>query len=151
MPEITFDEERADSIRHEIEPLLKENWSAVSVSYPTSRLKPDFDLYLLLAEQGAIRIFAARSDGALVGYAVVLVNAHPHRVDDIVGTIDTVFVLPEFRAGGTAGKLFRLIEGRLKTDGVLSLTAVARDKHFADWLRIAAGYEQVETVWERTL
>ena len=147
---LIFSLETAHAVRDEIVPLLAENWKAVRDSYPESKLRPNFALYLALEDNDTLRVFTARMNGILVGYVVVVLVQHPHRIDDRVGTVDTMFILPEFRFGGTALRLLRFVEKTLKDNGTCSLTMVAHSQLIERWLR-QVGYRQTETVWERAL
>lgn len=146
----TFSIEKARDIKDEIQPLLVENWKEVQAGYPNSKLQPRYDLYYGLEDAGALRIIVSRMDGILVGYVVVILTTHPHREADLVGAIDTVYVLPEFRFAGSAAKMLHFVEDTMRDQGVYSLTMVARDKKVERWAGII-GYRQVETVWERRL
>lgn len=145
-----FHVEHLRDLEQEAAPLLARNWSEVADSYPGSALKPDWDTYRLLEDSGALRIVTARVDGKLVGYAAVLVHTHPHRVDDRVGTVDSLFVLPEYRSFGTAAGLLEEAQKQLKEDGVASLAIAARSPKVARWLDMSH-FRKVETIYERSL
>ena len=147
---LTFSVAKARDIKDEIQPLIVENWRDVQAGYPDSKLQPRYDFYYDLEDAGALLIIVARMDGILVGYAIVILTAHPHRSADLVGSIDTVYVLPEFRFAGSAARLLHFAETTLRDQGVYSLTMVARTKLVERWAGII-GYRQVETVWERRL
>ena len=142
--------EDARVIKDEIAVILEENWRAVGHAYPDSKLRPDIDLYLTLAGHGVLKLFTVRVAKQIVGYAAVLLSRHPHRMDDLVATIDSIFVLPDFRGGGVAARLLQRIENDLRALGVSLLAIGARDDRFERWLRLAH-YARVETVWERRL
>lgn len=147
---LQFGTEKARDLKDEIQPLLAENWKDVQGGYPDSTLGPKYEFYFGLEDAGALRIFTARVDGRLAGYAIVFLTTHPHREDDLVGSIDSLFVLREFRHSESAKRLLHFAEETLRVLGVYSLTMVARYKRLERWLGMA-GYTQVETVWERRL
>lgn len=149
---VTIQLERAALVKDEIAPVLAENWLEVASSYPKSRLKPDVDLYLHLDTAGIVRIYTARLDGIIIGYAVILLMAHPHRTEDLVATVDTLFVLRAYRGGGMAGKLLHQVECQLREAGAKSIAMAGRvgELTLARWLGMA-GYRAVETVWEKGL
>lgn len=146
----TFQHERAASILDELTPVLAESWRTVQPSYPNSKLKPDVKLYLELDASGVLRIITMRVDDILVGFALLLIVTHPHRMDDTVATIDTLFIMPAYRNDSAAVLFIRFMEHWLRERNTYSLTASARDSNFARWLRMA-GYPQVETVHEKVL
>ena len=150
MHNLRFAMESARDVAAEMEPLIRENWKTVESSYISSKLQPDIDLYLSLAEKDALKVFTARKNEFLVGYALVLIMRHPHRIGDLVGAVDTIFVMPEFRGGGSASALLRFVESQLKGLGVCLLSIIARDARIERWLKFA-DYRQVEKVFERRL
>lgn len=145
---LTFASEQAAAVRPEIYPLLQENWKEVTESYPDSVLKPNFEFYLALGER--LRLFTARVDGMLVGYVVVMVIQHPHRTNDTVGAIDTMYVLPVYRTSGRPKSLLRFAEDSLRDEGVKYLTFSVRTSPHERWLR-GLGYRHTETIMERKL
>jgi GNAT superfamily N-acetyltransferase len=150
MDDTRFATELARNVQSEIAPIVEESWKELKDSYSSSKLRPDVALYMRLEEQGLLKVFTARHDDMLVGYALVLVMAHPHRTDDLVGAVDTIFVLPEFRFGGTASRFLHYVEAQLKLMGVCLLSIVSRDARIARWLQFSA-YKPVEQVYERRL
>lgn len=143
-------EENPRDIKDELMPLLEASWETIKSSYPYSQLKPDFDMYLRLLDADMLKMFTARFDGALIGYALVLLTTHPHRADELVGTIDTIFVLPNFRSRGTADRLLHFVEHTLRMLSVCSIAIASRDDRHERWLKFM-GYQHVETILERRL
>jgi hypothetical protein len=148
--DLRFAMESAADLEHEIAPLVTENWRSVEASYSSSKLRPNVALYVSLSDQGILKLFTARHDALLVGYALVLVMQHPHRVDDMVGAVDTIFILPEFRFGGTASSFLHYVETQLKLLGVILVSITVRDARVERWLRFSS-YRPVEQVFERRL
>jgi GNAT superfamily N-acetyltransferase len=146
----TFHVERLSDLEQEGRPLLEMNWAEVAGGYPGSALRPDWETYRLLEASQALRIVTARVEDKLVGYAAILVHAHPHRTDDRVGTVDSLFVLPEYRSRGTATGLLEEAQAQLKRDGVVSLAVAARSEKIARWLDMHR-FRKVEMIYERSL
>jgi len=146
----TFQHERAAPILDELTPVLAESWRTVQPGYPNSKLKPDVSMYLELDASGVLRVITMRVDDILVGFALLLVMTHPHRMDDTIATVDTLFIMPAHRNDAAAVLFLRFMEHWLRERKTYSLTVAARDSRFARWLQMA-GYSGVETILEKVL
>lgn len=134
----------------EIAPLLRLAWGEANSALSYS-LAPNMDLYCGLEERGALRLFTARVEGALAGYAIVFIAPRPHNAEKLVGVLDVIFVHPDHRQRGVAGGLLRFAEAGLKAAGAGTMSLGARDDRFARWLRITGGYHYAETIYEKEL
>jgi GNAT superfamily N-acetyltransferase len=148
--EFAFSIEAAQTLIPEIEPLVQENWESVARDYPMSRLNPNFGFYVALQESGQLRVFTSRQDGVLVGYALVYIIAHPHRADDLVATIETIFIKKHARSSGHAANFLAHIEDELRMMGAVMLSLGSRNERYDRWIRMR-GYHLAERVWERSL
>ncbi len=145
---LTFSEENIGDLRDEIAPLFQEHWKVISDAYPASELRVNWDFYTELGN--SLRLFTARFDGVLIGYAMVFLLKHPHRSLDVVATVDAFYVVPEYRFGGTANKLLNFAEESLKKIGASFLDFAVRDAVHKRWLGFL-GYKQTEVLMERAL
>ena len=150
MHSFTLLDEDPRDIKDELMPLLEASWATMKGSYPYTQLKPNFDVYLGLLDAHMLKLFTARFDGGLVGFALVLLTTHPHHEDDLVGTLDTIFVQPNFRSRGTADRLLQFVEHTLRTLNVRTIVIASRDDLHERWLKFK-GYQRAETVLERRL
>lgn len=150
MPEPTFRHELAADILDELTPVLAESWRAIQDGYPRSKLKPDVAMYLELDKAGVLRILTMRVDDILVGFMLLLTMTHPHRMDDAIATVDTLFIMPAHRSSGAATRFLIFAEQWLRERNTYSLTISARDAHFSRYLQIS-GYPSVETIHEKVL
>lgn len=150
MPEYNFQVEPAQDLVHEIDPLLHEGWSTVKDDYPTSRFNPNYAFYVAAQQAGSLRIFTSRAKGKLVGYALVYLIVHPHRADDIVASVETLFIRPSARGAGHAQNFLGYIENELRMIGASWLCCLSRDQRYDRWLAMR-GYRPSERVWERSL
>lgn len=64
--------------------------------------KPDVELYQLIEQAGAMRMFGAFSENRLIGFINLLVTRNPH-YSAILGTIESIFVQKEERSNGGVG------------------------------------------------
>ncbi|MDO5531056.1 GNAT family N-acetyltransferase [Sutterella sp.] len=70
-------------------------------------LRPAWRMYRDLDAIGlSFGLIARDADGLPVGYALVIISPHPHAVDRLFATNDTIYVTPSARALGVGGQLF---------------------------------------------
>lgn len=92
--------------------LFEAHWSEISDHKHLKILKPDYEMYRLMEEDGEIRIFTVREDeGKLVGYFVTFIQSHIHYEDCIYAMNDILYLHPDHR-GGTTG--YRMIKEALR-------------------------------------
>lgn len=116
-----------------------------------AELNVDWDRYCDLDIAGKLATFVARRDGAIVGYAVFIVQHHIHYSHALVAANSAVYMTPEARAGRVVLKLLRYSEMGLKAQGVRKVYYhVKREKDFGRLLE-HLGYRDVERMYARTL
>jgi GNAT superfamily N-acetyltransferase len=99
--------------------LIRRYWDCEGIA-GFEALRVELVLQRLLAEPALGLIWVAESQGALVGYLiVVLVMSVEHR--GLMGEIDEFFVLPEARSRGTGSQLLRAAEAALVRRGCVRL------------------------------
>jgi hypothetical protein len=114
-------------------------------------LQVDWARYCELDAAGKLATFVARRDGALVGYAVFIVQTHIHYADALVAANSAVYMVPEARAGRVVLKLLRYSEIGLKAQGVRKVYYhVKREKDFGRLLE-HLGYRDLERMYARCL
>lgn len=107
------------------------------------------DAYLMLEKTGMLRVFTARDDGELIGYAVFLVQPQIHHLGVNAAHNLAVYLKPSYR-GGTLG--FRLLS---ECDRMLSDEAPIEIlwgvTPFRDYSRALKrlGYSEQETIYTR--
>lgn len=139
--------EKASDIIEEIKPLLQLHWREVA-HYEDIPLDPDYDTY---RRSTALRVFTARKDTALVGYAVFAVGRHQHYRTCLQAVQDIVFVDPRDR-GGVGRQLVRAAEEQFRKEGVQVVYQHQKIAHPAlgELLR-SEGYEPIEVLWAKRL
>jgi GNAT superfamily N-acetyltransferase len=95
-PRFEFARESVADVMDEIRPLLEQHWKEIA-HYPDIPLDPDYGRYRTLETLGLLRIFTARHDGQLVGYAIYAVNFSLHYRNSRQAQQDVLFVLPAYR------------------------------------------------------
>lgn len=133
--------------QHEVEPLAREEWA--ESGHPTDLLCIDWDAYAALENRDALRFFAARAEGRLVGYAVVLLFVPLTLKGSQSAIIDSIYVAKEARGIGI--RLLSFVESCLREDGVDRLIASSSAKNPIDALLTRRGYVEIETKFERKL
>lgn len=73
--------------------------------------------YEQLDAEGKLQIIVARCGGAMVGYALVVIQRHPH-YDTICGFEDSYWIAPAFRRGWNGVRLIRRSREELAKRGV---------------------------------
>lgn len=151
MPDMMFSVEPVSSVESEIQPLLHEHWALISSDYSRSTLSPNLEMYRQFNEAGAMKLFCVRYDGYLVGYSTVFIAPHPHRSQELAGTVDAFYINRDYRSGGTAAAFLQYVEMVLKHMDVATIGLAVRDPLVARWFRVAGHYRPVETIMERSL
>lgn len=148
---VEFAREDVKTLASDIAPLLRRNWDEIHRDVPQYKLAPNLDVYCELEDRGCLYLFTARDAGVLIGYAVVAIAPRPHAIDELIGAIDALYVLPEHRSNGVAFKLLTFMQDQLKAVGVNTLAAGSRDPRIIRWMRTSCGFHYAETLLEKAL
>jgi hypothetical protein len=81
-------------------------------------LMPDYEAYGRLCVAGLLKCIVARSDKALIGYALFIVQPHLHYSTCKTAFEDIYFLRKDQRQGRTGIRLFQFAEAALREDGV---------------------------------
>lgn len=131
----------------ETAPLVEAHYREIAWRQDVIPLDPDYDRYAAGDTTGAIRIYTARQDGELIGYAVFIVNPHLHYKTTLWAMNDVLYVA-EGRRGYRAGsKLLRYAEADLRANGVKVMGLHIKDLHNWGSLAKILGFERVESTW----
>ena len=104
--------ETYDRIVNDVKPLLTAQYDETA-TYKDIPLDPNFTFYAQANEYGLVRFYTARDDGALVGYAVVVVNKRHSQYDHPWATSNLFWVRPDRRGSGVGRGLVRFIKENL--------------------------------------
>lgn len=119
------------ALKAEVEPLLLEHWRELA-TYPDLPLAPDWGFYDRLDSVDMLRIYTARVDGALVGYAVFFVKPHVHYATSPAWAFnDIVWLHPKFRNWGVGRQIAEFWERDLRDQGVAVVHVEAKIAHQA--------------------
>ena len=142
-----FAHENVKAVWDEIMPLLHENHADTAL-YKDIPLDPDKNVYLSFDLAGFLRVYTARIEGVLVGYAVFVVTPNHRYRSMLVAQQDVFFVKKENRGFGPA--FVRWCDARLVEAGVTCIARSTVPKYDFSPLLGRMGYEIAETsYWRR--
>ena len=88
------------------------------------RLSPQWDIYRILEEAGHFHIIGAFEGERLVGLMSVISQVMPH-YGAVIATIESIFVLRDYRKTGAGIVLLRAAAAHAKETGAVALLATA--------------------------
>jgi GNAT superfamily N-acetyltransferase len=147
--EITFQEEGFDAVDEHFFDLFQQHYEEIAWRKDKIKLNPDMEKYKLLADQGLAKMYTARENGELIGYAIWFIVRHMHYKNTLKAMNDILYVAPEKRGGMLGVNLIRHCENELIRLGVHTIGM--HIKKSLDWGYIAErmGFEPVETLYEK--
>lgn len=148
-PKVSFRRESPKQIWEEILPLLQEHFVEIA-TYRDIPLSVDQDVYDRAEEAGVLRVYTARIDGDLIGYACFLMRPNPHYSGSIQAVADVVFISEAYRRGRLGLQLLQFADNGLTADGAQVIYHHVKLAHPAlGRLLEHMGYEPVETIYVR--
>lgn len=118
MHKLGFQEESFHAVVEEIVPLLRDHYDELTLHKDVVQLDPDWRLYEALHRDQMLRIYTARDDDVLVGYAIFFVNYHPHYRQLLRAVNDVLFLAKDYRHGSTGLRLVAFADQALVDLGV---------------------------------
>jgi len=107
---IVYAVEQLSQWRPDAEPMLPKHYEELA-TYKDVPLDPEWPHYERGEANGVLRIYTARDDGALVGYALfVFIWKHPHYRTISLASNDILWVKPDSRGAGIASGLADFFE-----------------------------------------
>jgi hypothetical protein len=140
-----------DSIKDEIQLLIKRHYAELTLDKDVMKLAPDWDRYNELNSLGKLSIVAAYDGEKMVGYSVFFLNEHIHYKNNIIANNDVLFLAPEYRLGMTGIKLIKYSEMILQQLGVSKV--IWHVKMARDFRRLLhrMGYQDEDIIVGRAL
>lgn len=151
-PRAVYARESIAEVVDEIKPLLIAHYEEIA-HYLDIPLKPDYQRYIQAETAGLLRIFTARVDGELVGYAIYLLMHHLHYSDSLQAHQDILYLAPDHRRGGTGMRLIRHADCALAEEGVQVVVQHVKaraDLNFGPLLE-RMGYELMDHIYAKRL
>ena len=148
---ITYQQEALVSVIKDVTELARLDWEEINHDNEAYPFDPDWDLYALLEDNGALSIFTARDDGKLVGYFSVVKSPNPHSKGKFIFCNDAIYLHKDYRKDFVGVKLFKFVEECLKSDGSTNLQVVFTDRYDITSLLNRLGYSRIEIKFEKRL
>lgn len=115
---ITFATEAWGTAWKASEPLWLKHWEEVGRDKERMPLDPDLLKCQKLADCGALHIMVGRDAGRVVSYYAAVVDTLLHYRTVLAANVDLYYILPEYRRGRNALRMFQAAEALLKARGV---------------------------------
>jgi GNAT superfamily N-acetyltransferase len=146
---ITFQRESvSEVVAEEVAPLLSAHWREIA-HYQDIELDPDWEFYRTAP---FLRLFTARDEGTLVGYAVFMVARNKHYQASLQAVQDVLFVLPEYRGCTVGYRLIKFSDAQLKAEGVQVVYQHVKSAHRQMCRALDhQGYELVDLIYAKRL
>ncbi len=144
--------EKASEVFDEIKPLLRDHFQEIA-HYPDIPLNPAYSQYFAAELHGQLRIFTARVQGKLVGYAIYFVRPSLHYQDSLQAQQDVLYLAPEYRRGKIGTELIEYADYELRCEGVqvvIQHVKAKKELNFGPLLK-RIGYELMDELWTRRL
>lgn len=118
----TYQVESWETYSRDAPPLWQLHWSEVALDQEVIPLEMDLERYAALDQAGILHIVTARMGGqSLVGYWTGLVMPHLHYASTLHCLTDLYYILPAWRRGARALRLFGEAHRSLKARGVVKV------------------------------
>lgn len=143
---LAFARENIAGVVAEIRPLAVAHHREVG-EYPDIPIELDLGRYQAAESIGALRIFTARREGKLIGYAVFFVQANAHHRQSLQAALDGIFLAER----GEGFRFIRWCDDELVSEGVeVVLHAVKASNDYGRMLE-RIGYTIMDHVYSRRL
>lgn len=144
---IAFARECVSDVEAEIRPLLDAHYAEIA-HYQDIPLLPDWAFYRAAK---TVRVFTARDQGDLFGYAVFFVAPNRHYTSSVQALQDILFIHPDYRGALLGRRFIDWCDQQLKAEGAQVVYQHVKKAHDFGPLLKSIGYEEVETIWARRL
>lgn len=132
-------------------PLLKKHYAEIA-QHQDIALDVDIDMYRRVEDADMLRIYTARKDGKIVGYATFLISKNAHYRGSLQAKQDVFYVDPSHRGIFIGPKLIAYADAMLTVDGVQVVYHHQKLAHPTLGVLLAReGYEHVENIWGKRL
>lgn len=131
-----------------ISQLTKKHYDEIA-NYKDIHLDIDIEQYLKIQSVGMLRLYVARVDYNIVGYAFYFIKNHLHYKKSIQAFQDCIFIDPDFRGFGK--EFIFWCENQLEKDGAeVVYIPVNRNHDFGNALK-KLGYQHIDDVYGKRL
>jgi hypothetical protein len=141
---------KIDEIRDQITSLLHDHYKEV-IEYKDTLVNPNWEVYKILENSGALVIFVAEKDSKVVGYNCYIIQPLPQNVDQIIAQTEAFYLSPGCRGGRNSYRFLQFSENRLKELGADIIVAGVIPKRDYSSLLLHLGYTIAETLYSKRL
>lgn len=136
--------------------LAERHWNEVGYDKDLLKYNPNWPQYKAMEDQNILRWMALRIDGALVGYASVIITQSLHDRDVCCAIVQDFYLAPEHRKGFAGVKIFWVLETQLKALGVKHIAAAERimtapEERSTSKLFEYLGFHSDERIWTKSI
>lgn len=139
--------EQADTLQG-----LLEDYGRESAVCELGAPAPSWPIYYKMEECGGLAAIGAFSPEGLVGMALILIYGLPHYSGRCVAAMESLFVSPKYRRGGTGMKLLKEAEQHSASRGAIALLVSAPEgSRLAEVLGRTSGYRCSNRIFTKAL
>ena len=131
--------------------LLKLHWEEVAPYKDIFTINPELTRYHFLEENGNLCVVAARDEGKLIGYIVMIIAPHHHYQHILAANDDLHFIHKDYRRGGLGSQMFKFVEEEMKKLGVKFIAMRTKVSHDHGKLFTHLGYEAMDVIYTKKL
>lgn len=112
---------------------------------------PDLEGYKRLEANGVLHVLGVFYGDMVVGFAGLLVTPVLHFQGRLIGTLESLFVSPGYRAGGTGTALLRAVEDLARSRGAVGLYVTSPADGRVAAILPRSGYRETNRTFYRGL
>lgn len=145
---IEFSQERLSDVWDEVMGIAREHWYETEEYRHGQEFNPDKERYLSYSEIGFLRLYTARSQGVLIGYAVMYISPSMH-TQKMIATEDTWFLKTDYRRGRNAIRFYNYVESQVLKHGVVEIMMSAKLVNSSGKIMEYLGYSHVANSYSK--
>lgn len=135
----------------EVMPLLELHYHEIA-SFKDIPLAPDFTAYKQREADGLLRVYTAREDGKLIGYACFFFARNLHYSTSVQAVQDVLYIDPGQRGRGFGPEFLAFCDAALAADGAEVVFHHVKEAHPALGILLSRmGYGATERIWAKRL
>lgn len=138
-------------LRPRLEPLLLAHRQEMPTARHAPVPAPDWEKYYRLDAVGRLILIAVEDGAELVGYCSCILSSLQHDKDMTVAVNDAIYLKPERRGAGVAGRLIEFCNAEAARRGADVSEMTVKVRHNFGPLLVQQGYENDELVFHKLL
>ena len=132
----------------ELYPLFELHYKEIAL-YQDIPLSPEKNLYFKAEEMGMLRVYTARENSEVIGYAWFWIKPNPHYSTSLQAQQDIIFIHPERR--GFGAKFIAWCDEQLTAEKVQVVSHHVKHAHNFGPLLERMGYKLMDLIYTRRL